>query len=130
MININREELAWAAGFFDGEGGTWFCPRRDKTSFQIRMGVSQSNNSEDAIPAELIRFQNAVQGLGTFYLQRKAKNVGGRVAWMWRIHNWQDVQFVGSLLYTFLSLTKQNQFILATKNFQASKSWGKRRMKI
>lgn len=53
MSYFDKLELAWAAGFFDGEG--WFGYRISKPSYGFVMGVSQ----KDIRP--LIRFKEALQ---------------------------------------------------------------------
>jgi hypothetical protein len=53
----NREELAWAAGFFDGEGSfSWTMP----AAFGWAV-INQTNR------ASLERFKRAVAGLGKIY---------------------------------------------------------------
>ena len=54
-MTFNREELAWAAGFYDGEGHT----RSGRT---IGVVISQSNS-----PELLERFNGAVGGVGCVY---------------------------------------------------------------
>jgi hypothetical protein len=61
---VNREELAWAAGFFDGEGHTrvGFVSRRGGTvQAQIKITISQAGSTE-----LLERFRRAV-GVGNIY---------------------------------------------------------------
>ena len=55
MINLNREELAWAAGFFDGEGHTHLS-----NGYQLTIAISQSSSNR----AVLERFRNAIGGFG------------------------------------------------------------------
>ena len=56
--STEREELAWAAGFFDGEGSTILTTKTDKRLGQLSLSVAQS-----ADPETLYRFRDAVKGL-------------------------------------------------------------------
>jgi len=58
------EELAWAGGFFDGEGSTYLEKHRThKDHFVARIHVSQS--SEFGVAPELLRLKAALADLGT-----------------------------------------------------------------
>lgn len=128
MININREELAWAAGFFDGEGCTWLAERTEKgrlSGMTIGMQVSQSSFFNDKPPIELVRFKNAVLGIGRYGRRNEARKAGHKYSWDWRVNTWKEVQAVGALLFAFWSDTKRQQFLEAMKKFQSSPSWGR-----
>jgi len=62
-MNTRREELAWAAGFFDGEGYTSAKPERRDIFIGLRLGISQSEEP----PFSLKRFREAVSGIGTIH---------------------------------------------------------------
>ena len=60
---LDRAELAWAAGFFDGEGSTILHTDESRPGY-LRLEVSVPQSGHDAgVPAVLIRFQKAVGGL-------------------------------------------------------------------
>lgn len=59
---MDRTELAWAAGFWDGEGSAWRSQPAGRNTAQPCARINQS--STGGIPEVLIRFQRAV-GLGT-----------------------------------------------------------------
>ncbi len=66
---LDQELLAWAAGFFDGEGTT--IARTDKRRpgyFQLDVSVPQAGRS--GIPAVLTRFRRAMLGVGKIYVDR------------------------------------------------------------
>jgi hypothetical protein len=62
IIHTPETDLAWAAGFFDGEGCTFIARRKDLRL--VRVAVSQ----KDLRPLE--RFQRAIGGHGRVYLDR------------------------------------------------------------
>jgi hypothetical protein len=88
---MNREELAWAAGFFDGEGWTGL---RGPTT--VGMSVTQMELQP------LVRFHNAV-GVGTIYGR------GTRGGWIWQAGNWADSQAAVAKLWRFMSEPKRAQ---------------------
>jgi len=59
---MSPHELAWAAGFFDGEGSACSSQRRDRPSRERQMVVYQAGRDE--IPAALVRFKRAVGDRG------------------------------------------------------------------
>lgn len=91
---MNREELAWAAGFFDGEGHITF---RDTSG--VTVGVTQSY-----LPP-LERFQRAVGGLGVIQTTGKRENrpAHHREILRWQVHDWREVQAVLAMLWPWLA---------------------------
>lgn len=58
------EELAWAGGFFDGEGSTYLEKHRTHAGYSVpRLYVPQS--SDVGIAPELLRLRSALSNLGT-----------------------------------------------------------------
>lgn len=94
---MNREELAWAAGFFDGEGH--MAARKWRTS---QIGVGQSEVST------LVRFQRAVRGIGCVYGPYRAAN-SPRPTYRWQIASFEGCQAVIAMLWPFLSEPKRDQ---------------------
>jgi hypothetical protein len=79
---LDKELLAWAAGFFDGEGTT--IARTDSRRpdyFQLDVSVPQSGR--DGVPEVLLKFQRAMLGAGTIYPQHHDNmykwSAGGRL---------------------------------------------------
>jgi len=60
---LDRTELAWAAGFFDGEGSTMVHTNELRPGY-LRLEVVVPQVGHDGLPAVLLRFQRAVGGLG------------------------------------------------------------------
>lgn len=100
---MNREELAWAAGFFDGEGTTYSNPK-------IRSIAVQVPNADLEL---LKRFQSAVGGLGTIggpYSPSSAKNVlTKKDMYKWWACNFEHAQAVIAMLWPFLGSYKRAQ---------------------
>lgn len=62
----NKLELAWAAGFFDGEGSTYVDSSLQGNHYypRLRLGVVQSGETFNP-PQVLVRFQKAVGDIGS-----------------------------------------------------------------
>lgn len=93
------DDLAWAAGFFDGEGCTTLGRHRDKpVAFTIQV------KQVDIRP--LLRFQRAVGDVGRIYIEKRKDRAD--------IHNWRaqgrDAMTAMGLLWPWLSEPKQEQY--------------------
>lgn len=91
-----REELAWAAGFYDGEGCTSICITRGKPRGRVNV------NQNETITLE--RFQRAVLGLG-----RINGPYGDHHMYGWGAGKWEEMQATIAMLWAFLSETKRKQ---------------------
>jgi len=105
MIPNWREELAWAAGFFDGEGsiGGYSNPEEAHISFVLRVYQTERTT--------LDRFHKAVLDIGAvngpyFRQDRKEHH---KPAYMYSVCGHPQVQAVIALLWPFLSQPKKNQ---------------------
>jgi hypothetical protein len=119
---VNREELAWAAGFYDGEGCTYAreAGRRQNRGSGIGMAIQQI----DLRPLE--RFQSAVLGVGNLrgpYQHASAK--GRSPMYSWAIYNWRDANAVIGLLWEFLSEPKRQQIRESLAIFRTDPGWGR-----
>ncbi len=95
---INREELAWAAGFFDGEGHVGLASRG------LRASLTQCD------PRPLHRFRAAVLGLGSISGPLRVKGHDNwSPRWTWCTQNFEGVQATVAMLWTFLSEPKRDQ---------------------
>jgi len=101
----NREELAWAAGFFDGEGS--FCvliPNRKTMRPMLHATIHQTNK------ITLERFQTACGGLGRItgpYTKARAWN--SKPYWVWQTSKFEHAQQVVLCLWPWLSSPKRTQ---------------------
>jgi len=93
---VCNTDIAWAAGFFDGEGTTSILKtQRDKYSY-IRMGLSQK------LHECLDRFYSIVQ-VGKIYTSNT------RDIRSWNCYKYDDVVDVLNLLWPYLSEIKKQQ---------------------
>jgi len=102
MSTSFREDVAWAAGFFDGEGGIYYYP--DGSG---RYTVSARIGQKD--PELLCRFASVV-GVGNIY-----GPYGSSVCHSWVAGNFEAVQHVVATLWFFLGPTKRDQAAMAFK---------------
>jgi hypothetical protein len=108
-MEINKLELAWAAGFFDGEGNVNLA--KDKEARRLRLRAFQT----DREPLE--RLQKAVLGLGKIYgpYEQGLGSFGIKKIYHWDVSNFKDVQMVSCLLLPFLCSIKASQILVGLK---------------
>lgn len=100
--NFNREKLAWAAGFFDGEGTT-SCSYAGKGSVvrTLKLSIPQIHREE------LDRFRDAVLEFGSvggpYYYPNK------NPIWRYQCWKYEHSQAIIAMLWTFLSTSKREQ---------------------
>ncbi len=111
-LGIYDRELAWAAGFFDGEGNT-YCGRiakaKKKPYHTDPCFVSLSIAQNEVAP--LIRFRDAVKlGVvcGPYHAKRETKP-----HYQWRIASQDGVRTVLRNLWPYLSEPKRRQALNA-----------------
>lgn len=99
MFIPNREELAWAAGFVDGEG----C--------FTRSGVSKRLTINQIHPYVLQRFHRAVGGIGKVDgpWSHPSKGPNRKPIWVYSCSSLEHLQAVYAMLYEFLSPVKREQ---------------------
>lgn len=105
---MNREELAWAAGLFDGEGYVG-CNKHTKKKYRhLRINVGQTDTEV------LCRFSDAV-GLGRINGPTKARpgHFGKKEMWTLSINGYEEVQAAVAMLWRWLSGPKRRQATLA-----------------
>jgi hypothetical protein len=98
-VDIDREALAWAAGFFEGEGTVWH--RKDgAVSMQVAI-----NNTD----LERLRLFRDIVGVGVIR-PRPGSAVSVKPQWVWRVVNQEHVQYVAAILWGWLSPRRRQQF--------------------
>jgi hypothetical protein len=112
----SREELAWAAGFFDGEGSTCKSRKIDgrtdgRSAWAIRVSVGQKERE----PLE--RFQRAL-GFGAIYTHT-SNNASGLIMHYWNATSLEEAQAVMAALWIFLSGPKRSQFVAIMEAYRA-----------
>jgi hypothetical protein len=101
------EELAWASGFFDGEGCTYLEKHRTHADYFVpRLYVPQA--SEVSIAPELLRLKAAVADLGTISGVRRDK-ANRKPYRRWRVFTPTAVQLGLHLLWPFIGDVKRSQ---------------------
>jgi hypothetical protein len=101
---MSDTELAWAAGFFDGEGNTSFCRNgswKGRQYWRLTVQVGQSYS-----PETLERFQKAV-GVG-YITGPNVSNRGHADSWKFSIASEKAVSAL-RLLWPYLSSPKKEQ---------------------
>jgi hypothetical protein len=101
-VKINREELAWAAGFFDGEGSTLVV--RPKLKEYLVLSVGQID------PKPLERFQKAVLNIGQIYGPYTRKRPNHQPSYYFKAFRFEYIQAIIAMLWCFLSPAKKNQY--------------------
>ena len=97
---FEREQLAWAAGLFDGEGYVGVNWQGPKGFPAIRIEASQKDRRV------LDRFHSVVGGFGSIYIVGPRK---GDPYFKWHCGKFEHVQAVIALLWTWLSPIKREQ---------------------
>lgn len=104
-IIINKENLAYAAGLFDGEGTSRFC-LYNGTNRAIRLQIKMTDVEPLRKFWEAINHKAKVYGP---YRERKWKGEY-RDNYQVLVQNFEEFQFVMCLLWNWLSQPKKNQF--------------------
>jgi hypothetical protein len=102
----DTHELAWAAGFYDGEGCLTSCERKDRDDpgfVRLKLSVKQVRRE----PLE--RFKAAVLGLGRVSGPYNHSSVGGRPILVFEAHKFEHIQAIVALLWKYLSEPKKEQ---------------------
>ena len=97
-FSVDREEIIWAAGLWDGEGNSGFYGGKKK---YCRTQITQKT------PTVLHRFHRAVLGIGTI---AGPYTYNGKTHYKWHAHGFPQCQAVFALLAQFLSPEKLDQF--------------------
>ena len=100
------EELAWAGGFFDGEGSTCLDKHRTHEGFFAPV-IYVPQAAEIGTAPELIRFRDAI-GLGNISGVRRAKPPRKPYRRL-RVYTLQKVQLAVHLLWPFIGEVKRGQ---------------------
>lgn len=107
---IDREALAWAAGFFDGEGhaGTILVGASCQPRFSLAVTQYELTTLE--------RFQRAVGGIGRIYTGRTPAP-SGRLRSSWQSPRFEVAQAVAAMLWPWLSAPKRAQIASALAKY-------------
>ncbi len=115
---MNTKELAWASGFFDGEGCTFVTKVNRGT--RLVMAVAQTSS------AVLERFAAAV-GAGNINGPYGGRTAKSSPYWQLSITNWRTTQAVYCKLWPMLSRQKKDQILKCVAKFRERPEWGQYR---
>lgn len=100
-VDLDTHELAWAAGFFDGEGT--FTVRRSSQGYR-----SPVFSVHQVDPRPLRRFHQAVGGLGNFYGPSPGRGRRSPI-YHWATGRFEHIQAAAAMLWLWLSEPKREQ---------------------
>ena len=115
-LRIDHEKLAWAAGFFDGEGST--IARTDSRRPAYRQLVVAVPQAGATTPQVLERFQAAMLGMGRIDPPSSAGTFS------WRSRGFADAQQALILLWPYLGEVKRHQAVNAMQSVASQYSSG------
>lgn len=126
-----NEDLAWAAGLFDGDGSTCFAKHKTHPGY-VRAEMSVTQSSRTGAPEVLVRFR-AVVGLGGLSGPFGGSDSTGPV-YRWKAHKLWEIDAIADMLWPWLSAVKRVQAsrVISTVAAQAplprgNPAWGNRK---
>jgi hypothetical protein len=103
LPQLDTHQLAWAAGFFDGEGCTFL-------GHHGRQGLATPCVEVNQVHPEVLhRFRAAVGNLGSVRLRPDKHKRRPNSMWSFYTRNWRSTQSVLTLLWPFLDTVKRTQ---------------------
>jgi hypothetical protein len=112
MFIPNREELAWAAGFFDGEGSVSILLKDDWFN-SLMITITQAE------PTTLERFREAVARLGYVRGPYERRSEQHQPRWVYTVARFEDIQAIMVMLWPFLSGPKRLDTVRALSAYAA-----------
>jgi hypothetical protein len=97
---MDRHELAWAAGFFDGEG--WAAKTKPRG---VQARINQADN--DGAPSVLLRFKRVV---GRGRIHGPVREEGRQDLYYWDASSRGDVEAVANAIWPWLGDVKRAEF--------------------
>lgn len=110
QVNLDREELAWAAGFFDGEGSVGSYPRGHKGAPRIMVQVAQ-------VDREVLDRFAAVIGEGVIRGPLENNGSNSSPYYAFSIDGHHRVQHAMCLMWNWLGSVKKEAFIKAANTY-------------
>lgn len=107
---LDTRELAWAAGFFSGDGTIGTARNRRLRPDYRRIMATLPQASAGSVPPALLRFRAAVLGLGTITGPHLRRDGWGRLPqYRWETWDFARTQAVIALLWPWLTEEKRAQ---------------------
>lgn len=111
---FDTHELAWAAGFFSGDGTFGAYKSRRMGGSYRRLAASLPQASADDVPSCLLRFRAAVLDIGRIAGPRTREEGWGRLPqYRWETWGFAETQAVIALLWSYLTEEKRTQALSA-----------------
>ena len=101
----NREELAWVAGFFDGEGCCTFKTNGNKNGYERKYAIITVSQ----VDPEVLEKCRRITGLGQVGGQYKPKQPNCQPSYRWRIQKFEEVQACIAMIWEWLGTKKREQ---------------------
>ena len=102
---MNNTEIAWAAGFFDGEGCS--SSRANGRGSRNHPSLHVSQNNRDTLE----RFQAAVGGVGAIYERNNGRHFD------WQAQTKESTKKAMEALWPYLGQHKKNQYMNAMLDY-------------
>lgn len=106
MLNMHTksrlEEIAWAAGLFEGEGCFTHAQRGKYFSLQCELGMTDEDSVRE--------FHRIVKvGNITFHPRNRPTKDGGKEkdVWAWKVASFEGVQYVAALFWNYLGTRRK-----------------------
>jgi len=111
---MSKLALAWAGGFFDGEGSTVCCTNNGNPYSRMQLTLGQKDYKSRISPT-LLRFHK-ILGVGKIYQKR----ITGKESNMHQFYTckFTDVQKCIKLLWKYISIQKKNQIKLCARRLK------------
>lgn len=114
-MHLDLFELAWAAGFYDGEGSTITDINLGAGRVTLQVTVTQVDRQV------LDRFRAAVGGLGNVYGPFDRPNPKHRPLYTYRVNRFEHSQAVLAMLWRFLDEVKRDQAVGALRKYHENR---------
>jgi hypothetical protein len=111
LARIDPLQLAWAAGFFDGEGTTMAAVRTDRPGY-LRLEMTVPQCGHERAPEVLFRLQAALLGMGSI------TGPNDDDMYFWRAGAFAEAQAAVALLWSELGPVKRRQAATAMRAVQ------------
>lgn len=103
MKTLANEDLAWAGGFFEGEGCFSHCKGGRNTKSQVIACIAQVNREA------LERFKDSVFSIGKIVGPVNPKKNNHSSYYRWYVHGYEGVQAIVAMLWPFLTDKRREQ---------------------
>jgi len=110
-VDLNREDVAWAAGFFDGEGNVTFSNTDKSRTPRVYLQIAQVRIEP------LLKFRSIfplTEVLGPYSKTGKTNN---QPYYKYAVHTFENVQFISATMWEFLTEPKKEDIIRTISSY-------------